>query len=120
MSNDAIGASEARRRLMINEHAAPELEHKQRPQGMRVVAHSSIMLLQQTCHRLRIKVAELAGARAGEKVMRHLLHLSIEPVLDRYVEALLRAASNLVRDKSRDSPLKNVFRLPAPVRARQF
>src|SRR5499426_1147169 len=113
MSNDALGASEARRRFMINEHAAPDLEHKQRPQGMRVVAHSSIMLLQQTCHSLRIKVAALAGARTGEKVMRHLLHLSIEPILDRHVEALLRAAPDLVRDQARGGPLQNVFRLPA-------
>src|SRR5215510_12810219 len=119
-SNNALDASEARRRFMINEHAAPDLEHKQRPKGMRVVSHSSIMLLQQTCHRLRIKVAALAGARAGEKVMRHLLHLSIEPVLDRHVEALLRAAPDLVRDQARGRPLENVFRLPAPVRARQF
>src|SRR5262245_18616292 len=43
-SNDAPGAREARRRFMIDEHAAPDLERKQRPQGMRVVAHSSIML----------------------------------------------------------------------------
>src|SRR5262249_20451122 len=91
----------ARRRLMIDEHAAPDLEHKQRPQGMRVVAPSSIMLLQQTCHRLRIKVAALAGARTCEKVMRHLLHLSIEPVLDRHVEALFRAVNYLVRDQAR-------------------
>src|SRR5262245_40289823 len=98
---------------MIDEHAAPDLEHKQRPQEMRVVAHSSIMLLQQTCHRLRIKVAALTGARTGEKVIRHLLHLTVEPVLDRHVEALLRSMNDLVRDQARGGTLQNVFRLPA-------
>src|SRR5262245_48944074 len=120
MSNDAIGASEARRRLMIDEHAAPDLEHKQRAQGMRVVENSLIMLLQQTCHTLRIKVDSVAGARAGEKVMRHLLHLSVEPVLDRHVEALLWAEPDLVRNQARGGPLQNIFRLPAAVRAGQF
>src|SRR5262245_22978465 len=118
--SDALGACETRRRLMINEHAVPYLEHKQRPQGMRMVAHPPIMLLQQSCHSLRIKVAALAGARAGEKVMRHLLHFSIEPVLDRHVEALLSAMNDLVRDQARYGPLQNVFRLPALVRAGQF
>src|SRR5262245_23403268 len=119
-SNNALDASEARRRFMINEHAAPDLEHKQRPKGMRVVSHSSIMLLQQTCHSLRIKVTALAGARTGEKVVRHLLHLTIEPILDGHAEALLRAINDLIREQARDGSLQNVFRLPALVRAGQF
>src|SRR5882672_304037 len=116
----ALGADKTRRRLMINKHAVPDLEHKQRPQGMRVVAHSSIMLLQQTCHGLRIKVAALSSARAGKKIVSHFLHLSIEPMPDRHVEALFRAINDLVRDQARYGPLQNVFRLPAVVRAGQF
>src|SRR5262245_45638923 len=66
-SNNAPGgpfaAGAACRRLTINEYAAPDLEHEQRPQGMRVVERSSIKLLQQTCHRFQIKIAALANAR---------------------------------------------------------
>ncbi|MBO0859303.1 MAG: hypothetical protein J2P21_12645 [Chloracidobacterium sp.] len=40
---------------MINEYETPDLQQEQRPQGMRAVARSSIMLLQQTCQRLRLK-----------------------------------------------------------------
>src|SRR5262245_61004646 len=109
--NYASGACETRRRLMINKHAAPDLEHEQRPQGMRMVANSSIMLLQQTCHSFRVEVAALAGARTVEQVVRHLSHFSIEPVLDRHAEALLRAINDLVRYQAGDGSFQNVFRL---------
>src|SRR5438445_8580901 len=93
----------------VDEHPVPELQHQETPEPEMVERAPFGVLIDQATDHLWAEVAAPSGVLTQEHVVRHVLQLVAEPVVDRYAEAHLLAARDPRREHVLHDSLKEIL-----------
>src|SRR5574337_1261409 len=98
----------------VDEAPMPQFQHQEVPKLAVEVLYTSDMLIEQSSHHVRPEVASPEAPRIKEDIVRHLLQVVPEPMVNGDDEPLFGPIQDLHREEIGHRSLQKIFFFPAP------